>query len=78
MEGLEAWDHLVDLFLAGEDRAPDVPCPGGHVASRDLLASRTFARRSMPKSGHHNLQCDMRSFPHSDFVLLMLESDLVG
>ena len=37
MEGLEAWYHGVDLLLAGEDRAPDVACPGGPVASRDLV-----------------------------------------
>jgi hypothetical protein len=43
MEGLEAWDHHVDLVLAGEDRAPDVPCPGGPLMSRDLVASRAFA-----------------------------------
>ena len=40
MEGLEAWDHRVDLVLPGEDRAPDVACPSDPATFRALVPSR--------------------------------------
>lgn len=60
MEVPEPRDHRLDLFLAGQDGAPDMTCPGGPVAPGDLVGNKKDQRPKV-RQPYHAQRNDLRS-----------------